>query len=104
MITFAALIVLVLATARLTRIVSIDDITVPLRMWLGKRFGNTSPIYEMAICFWCSGWWIAAATTAYTMAVLTFLHQVPAAAWWAYPIVFPAVAYSASWILGKEVD
>ena len=104
MITLAALIVLILATARLTRAVSIDDITIPMRMWLGKRFGNTSFIYELVICYWCSGWWIAALTTFYTLAVLTALHILPGAAWWTYPIVFPAVAYSASWILGKEVD
>lgn len=103
-ISLAALIVLVLATARLTRAVSIDDITLPARIWLGKRFGQGSKIYELVICYWCSGWWISALTTAYALTALTTLHQLPGTAWWGYPLLFPAVAYAASWILNKEVN
>lgn len=104
MITLAAFVVLVLATARLTRAASIDEITLPVRLWLGNKFGKTAFIYELVICFWCSGWWIAALTTAYTLAVLTATHQLPGTIWWGYPIIFPAVAYAASWILNKEVN
>jgi hypothetical protein len=103
-ITLAVFVVLVLATARITRAVSIDDITLPMRLSLGKRFGQASYIYELVICFWCSGWWISAATTAYTLAMLTWLHQLPGIVWWGYPIIFPAVAYAASWVLNKEVN
>jgi hypothetical protein len=101
-ITLAAFIVLVLATARLTRAASIDDITLPLRLKLGTKYGQASFIYELVICYWCSGWWISAATTAYTLTVLTATHLLPGIVWWGYPLIFPAVAYAASWILNKE--
>ena len=104
MITLAAFVALVLATARLTRAASIDDITLPLRLRLGHKFGQASFIYELVICYWCSGWWIAALSTAYTLTVLTALHLLPATVWWGYPIIFPAVAYAASWLIDKEGD
>jgi len=101
-ITLAALIVLVLATARLTRAVSIDDITLPLRLSIGKRFGGASKIYELVVCYWCSGWWVSALTTGYTLITLAAIGQIPWIALLSYPLLLPAVAYAASWILDKE--
>lgn len=104
-ITLAVFVALVLATARLTRAVSIDDITAPIRAKIDRRFGNTSQISKLVWCYWCSGWWVASAATAWTLVSVAALgHITWATAAVAWPIVFPAVAYSASWILDKEVN
>jgi hypothetical protein len=76
----------------------------PLRLSIGKRFGGASKIYELVVCYWCSGWWVSALTTGYTLITLAAIGQIPWIALLSYPLLFPAVAYAASWILDKEVE
>lgn len=89
--TFA---VMVLATARLTRVVTSDTITDSLRTrifmkWPPENHGRhrAHPIGQLIDCPWCSGWWIAGAT----VAVAAQYVNVPVPL-----IVWPAVAESAA--------
>lgn len=109
MIAFVSFVVLVLATARLTRLASIDEITAPIRLGVDKR-ANTSKrtrlwrrLSELLWCYWCSGVWVAGFTSAYALAVADHLgYLTTQAALMAWPLLFPAVAYAASWTLDKE--
>jgi hypothetical protein len=104
-ITLAALIVLALATARATRIVSIDEITAPARVWIDQHLGKTSKISKLIWCYWCSAWWVSLLTSGYALtlaAAFTNLTWTQAALIW--PLLSLANAYAASWILDKEID
>jgi hypothetical protein len=97
-----AFVVLVLAVARATRVVVIDDITIKLRGALLRRFGGDSAVGKLVICYWCSGFWVS-------LLACLYVHTVTCAAGWlpwqtaAYlPITTFAVAYASSWVLDKE--
>lgn len=103
MITIVALVVVVLATARLTRLITYDKIAEPFRMWVYRKFGTDSRIAELIECHWCVATWNAMATSTYVLALADHtgaLTTLTAIAVW--PLLVSAVAYAASWILDKE--
>lgn len=53
---------LVLAVARLTRLVVSDQITMPLRQWVVARDGEQGWFTFLVHCPWCAGFWVAAVT------------------------------------------
>ncbi len=81
-----------------------DDITAPLRLWADRRFGEKSWISRLIWCYWCSGWWVAWSTSLYTLLMLMVLGVAQPHHLLALPILAPAVAYAASWIIDKEGD
>lgn len=86
MITALILSTYLLAVMRLTRLVTRDTITEPLRIWLLKK----RPLLGYwASCPWCVGLWISAAGTGF---VWWHLH-------WHWSILV-AVALSASYVTG----
>lgn len=89
MLTVLALVVYVLVVARLTRLVTTDKITEPLRAKVVDRFGAQSLTTFLLHCPWCAGWWVAAilALPAAWVAGLPW--------WWA-----PALAFAASQVVG----
>lgn len=75
----------VAATARLTRLVTADTITAPLRVAVVRKWGPSSMANEFIHCAWCVGMWLSLATAALTVAALDL-------SWWLYlPL---ALAYS----------
>lgn len=53
-----------LATARITTLLTHDEIAAPLRSWIAKRFdtgdeNRTHPLAYMAFCPWCVSVWVA---------------------------------------------
>lgn len=52
------------ATARLTRLVTLDTITAPIRAGMIRRLGPKSMWVEWIRCPWCVGLWLAFAVTA----------------------------------------
>jgi hypothetical protein len=102
-ITLVAFVVLVLATARLTRAVSMDDITAELRLKLCAKWGQQSKKCQLIWCYWCSGFWIAGLTSLFAEGIAVATHLLPwpaAAASWL--LLWPATAYAASWLLDRE--
>lgn len=89
-------VVMVLATARLTRIVIADVITSGLRTRIFARFppasskhGPAHPLGQLIDCAWCTGWWVAGGVV---LVCSRFANvPVPLVAW-------PAVAYLAGLI------
>lgn len=56
----ACLVAAVLAVARLSMLISQDEIMVKFRQWAVHRFGPTSFFVKMIHCDWCVSMWIAA--------------------------------------------
>lgn len=86
MTTVLALAVYVLATARLSRIVTTDKIGEEFRAWTLRRWGSGSLLSFGAHCDWCVGWWIAA-VLAWPAAVVAGLPW-----WWGFGL-WPACSY-----------
>lgn len=59
MIDPVTLIVLILATMRLTRLAVLDKISMPIRAWIIKKTGNGWLTY-LVHCVFCAGFWAAA--------------------------------------------
>ena len=99
MIYLVAFVVLVLATARLTRLIYFDDITAKWR--LGLKRGSL--MEKIAFCPWCASVWASMFTSTVAMAA--------AWTWWSWNLgtvltwgllLIPAVSYPAGWLVHKE--
>lgn len=88
---WVSLMLVILAVARLTRLVTHDQITLPFRRWVVNRWGEESGRSYLVHCSWCTSMWLSFPATG-VWAVLTLpLHQ-----WW---IALPG-ALAASYISG----
>lgn len=86
--TFAA-VVTALAVARVTRLVTSDYLTAPVRQWVVLKLGTTSKGAYLITCDWCTSLWIAAAA-----APLAYWHSTNP--WY----LIPAIALAFSYIVG----
>lgn len=104
MIYLVAFVVLVLATARLTRLIHFDDITIPVRMWIDRKFGEQSFLSQLVWCPWCVSVWVSLGTSTVAMTALWHWGGWPlggAMATWL--LLVPATAYPAGWIVTIEI-
>ena len=105
MIYLVALVILVLAVARLTRLVCKDDITAPWRLAIDRKLGADSFWSRLIWCPWCVGMWVSFAASGVAAWCGDVLNLYPG--WFALPLqmfLTPAVAYAAAWIVDKEGD
>lgn len=103
MIYLVGFVVLVLATARLTRLIYFDDITAPMRNWIDSKCGPNSFISKMIWCPWCAGVWASIVTCALANNLL--MHLIGwdlLTAILTYVLLVPAVSYPAGWIVDRE--
>ncbi|MCM6774996.1 DUF1360 domain-containing protein [Nocardia sp. CDC159] len=87
--TVLILIAWILAVARLTRLVTRDKITEPIRAALIQRLGTGSQLTYLVHCAWCTSVWVAF-TTAPAAVALAGLS------WW----LLPLLALAASQLVG----
>lgn len=105
MIYLVALVVLVLATARLTRLIYFDDISLPIRLWVDRRFGTKSFLARGIWCPWCCGVWAAMLNaTAALYAAWSWWSWSFGGAILAWPLLVLALAYPAAWIVDFETS
>lgn len=98
-----AFVVLVLATARLTRLMCKDDLTHPIRTKIDKILGQNSFLSRLIWCHWCVGVWVSLGTSSFAMqAVYDLVPMSPKAAILAWLLLIPANAYAASWVIDME--
>jgi hypothetical protein len=95
------LILAALATARITRLVTTDRLTLAPRRWLLRRltdrYGDESVLAYLIVCDWCVSVYAAAGVTgAWVKAGDTLWFQAPAAAL--------ALSYAAGWLASKESE
>lgn len=100
-----AFVVLVLATARLTRLVTKDDLTLPIRLWVDRRFGENSFASRLIWCHWCVAVWISIGASVWPAQILYSMGAAPKdAAIMLWLLFIPANAYAAAWVVDKEGD
>lgn len=103
MIYLVAFVVLVLATARLIRLVSRDDLTTPIRLYIDNRFGQNSFLSRLIWCHWCTGVWVSLGTSSVaTQAAYAWGGLSSKVAVLAWLLLVPANAYAASWVIDME--
>jgi len=103
MIYLVAFVVLVLATARLTRLICRDDITAPLRLAIDRKLGENSFVSRLIWCHWCVAVWVSLGASSFAMqALYTFGLISPKAAVLSWLLLIPANAYAAAWVIDKE--
>lgn len=103
MVYLVAFVVLVLATARLTRLMTKDDLTISWRLGIDKVFGQNSWLSKLIWCHWCVGVWISLGTSSMAMqALYAWGGMSPKVAVLTWMLLVPANAYAASWVVDRE--
>jgi hypothetical protein len=107
LVNFAAVVLILLllipAAARLTRLVSRDDITSLLRVWVYSKFGETSLPARLVQCHWCVGVWVSLILSGPTWVAIAHLTEWPPLIMlWMWMLSVPAVAYEASRKIDRE--
>lgn len=92
---FAVIAVLagLLATARLTRLVAADRVTLPIRGAIVRRFGPSSALGYFVHCRWCVSMYVAVPVAAAVVWLVPELHR----GWWLPTVItgaLLALAYS----------
>ncbi len=105
MIYLVVFVVLVLATARLTRLVTKDDLTTPVRLAIDRRLGENSFLSRLIWCPWCVAVWLSPGTSLFMAQILYSSGTVPKdVAIMLWLLLIPANAYAAAWVVDKEGD
>ena len=102
MIYLLAFVVLVLAAARATRVIVIDDVAIGLRSWVIRKFGEDSKPSKLVTCYWCASFWMSGLMCVLVHAYACAVGWLPWHTMWLAPITTFAVAYASSWVLDKE--
>jgi hypothetical protein len=74
---WGALALLTLAVARVTRLITADQILLPLRRWVVNKFGEESAITYLLHCYWCASIWVA-----FPAAFFWAIVMLPWQQWW----------------------
>ena len=94
---------MLLAVARLTRLVTTDELTRPVRQALVRRLPDRSPWAYLLVCRWCLSMWVAApAAVAWWV-----LSAGPrwSGHWWAdIPSVALALSYATGLLVRAEPE
>ena len=88
-----------LAHARLTRLITNDRITQPLRTTVVRRLGPTHPASYLIHCRWCTGLWLALPIAAATGWAAHLPH--PALTW---PLLALAYSHGTGLLVRAEGD
>lgn len=88
---WASLVIITLAVARLTRLIKEDEITVPFRRWVVKRWGDESRAAYLVHCSWC-----ASISVGFPAAISWAFTMLPLQYWW---LALPA-ALAMSYVAG----
>lgn len=87
------LLVAALATARLTRLVTRDQITHKARRWALARLDHDGMIAYLIVCDWCVSMYAA-------LAVMAWTAWGPS--WSLWPLAILASSYVTGWLASKE--
>lgn len=83
-----SLVIVTVAVARLTRLVTTDTIMLSFRRWIVNRAGEDSAVAYLVHCSWCTSIWLSipgAVAWAFTM--------LPMSQWWIAIPTFLAMSY-----------
>lgn len=93
--TFVSLVLVVLASARITRLITTDTITAPLRERIVGRLGADSRLVYLVHCDWCSSIYVGAGVS---------LAAALGPGWVQWVLAALSASYIAGWLNGKAED
>lgn len=91
MIGLTTLLLAGLATARLTRLATEDQILAGPRARLIRALGVEHPVSYLVTCPWCTSFWVGAA-------IAPTAWRLGDTAWFQIPALALAVSYAAGWL------
>ena len=94
----------ILATARITRFVTMDKLSEPIRAKIIDRIGHEHLIVYGLHCYMCSSIWIAAAITPPVWFLTHASDILGITAWLGLPLAWLTTAYLASLTIQKEAN
>lgn len=101
-----AMIAVVLATARTTRLLTTDRIAAGYRDWVEERFGDPTQFdlsYVLIMCNWCNSFWTGLFWNAWMLGASAWLADLDwRAALLSLPPLTMATSYAASRLLESE--
>ena len=74
---WASLVLVTLAMARLTRLITADTLMLPFRRWVINRTGEDSGFSYLVHCSWCTSMWVS-----FPGAIAWALLMLPMSQWW----------------------
>lgn len=92
---FVTLALVALATARLTRLVTTDTITEPLRVWVVGKLGEDSKLSYLMMCSWCMSLWVGAG-------VAGSAYLFGGNRWYGFALLALSASYVTGWLAGRE--
>lgn len=54
-----SLVLITIAVARITRLITSDQLTLPFRRWVVNLWGEDSKLAYLVHCSWCTSMWVA---------------------------------------------
>lgn len=94
----------VLATARITRFITVDKLAQPMRGWVVRKLGPDSQLVYLLHCPWCMSIWVAAAVTIPAWFLADMPDTLGITSWWGVPALWLAVAQLAALTLTDRKD
>lgn len=99
-------VVVILATARMSRVMTTDRIGEGFREFVIRRLGEPADSkisYMLTVCHWCSSFWVGLALNAYILAGAVWLAELDwRIAVLSLPLLALATSYAASRLLDQE--
>lgn len=100
--TAIVLILAVLATARLTRLVTEDKLLEPFRFWLARRWPADSKRLYLFHCPWCFGMWVALVVAPVVWFAADLSVRLGVTAWVGVPLLALAISHAVGLLKGAE--
>ena len=96
---YLLLFVTALAAARITRLITADKISEPIREWIVRKRGPESQISYLIYCRWCTGLYASIVASICVWFGAGLRHLMPVSGWFA----IPALALAFSYLIGLLV-
>lgn len=93
--TITALVIGALATARVTRLVTTDRITLAPRRWLLRRLNQEGLLAYLVVCDWCASAYVG------FLVAGTGSWAGLWSPWWVLPVAL-SFSYVAGWLASRE--
>ena len=93
-----------LLTVRVTRLIVVDRVLLPVRRWVLKRDGKDGAWTFLIHCPWCVGAWLAIPAAVVAWLAGGLAEVLPAPWWVGVPALWGTYAYLTGAVISKGAD